>query len=533
MQRKGSITGRVLYSLAALVVVLLFIGLFGLWQLRASQDRFEYVQTHSLETIDRLVDAKTALVIGNIAVYKHLLATDPSQKQKMDGLIETMDRRFDSILSDYRASDIADATGREMTATTQAAMAHYRILRKPLLDSSRAGDGAAVAAQLANNEASQAAHDIDSALNAQIDRSRTLAGQLRDANAAAYRRAVIVCTVMLAIALLGAAVVGLTLYRLIRHSLQSIRGTLQQVGQSLDLTLRAPVIRRDEIGDTALAFNALADVLAKVVASVRSGVDSVSVASRQIAAGNQDLSSRTEQQAAALGETAASLVEMTEAMKRNAGGAQEAASLARDVAEAAARGTVSAASMTTTMLRIRETSDRINEITLLIDGIAFQTNILALNAAVEAARAGESGRGFAVVAGEVRALATRAAGAAKEIKMLVNAAADAVLGGTDQASQSGRTMTELQHAIGKVAQVIAEIAATSHEQQSGIEQINLAIAQMDQVTQQNAALVEEAAAAAQALDQQAAHLSGAVSAFKIGRDDSVNPEPGASIHYAF
>jgi methyl-accepting chemotaxis protein len=256
--------------------------------------------------------------------------------------------------------------------------------------------------------------------------------------------------------------------------------------------------------------------LTATVAKVREGSISIGTATTQIAAGNLDLSSRTEQQAASLEETASSMEELTSTVKQNADNARQANQLAISASDVAVRGGSVVTEVVTTMASIDESAKRIVDIIGVIDGIAFQTNILALNAAVEAARAGEQGRGFAVVASEVRSLAQRSANAAKEIKTLIDDSVDKVGAGSKLVAQAGQTMTEVVDSVKHVTDIMSEILAASQEQSAGIEQVNTAIVQMDQVTQQNAALVEEAAAAAASLKEQAANLSATVSVFKVG-----------------
>ncbi|WP_338329170.1 methyl-accepting chemotaxis protein [Achromobacter denitrificans] len=245
------------------------------------------------------------------------------------------------------------------------------------------------------------------------------------------------------------------------------------------------------------------------------GVDEINVGSREIAAGNTDLSSRTEQQAASLEETAASMEELASTVKQNADNARQANQLAASASEVAVRGGTAVSDVVDTMQAISSSSSKIAEIVSVIDGIAFQTNILALNAAVEAARAGEQGKGFAVVAGEVRTLAQRSAQAAKEIKVLIEDSVNKVAVGSGQVERAGTTMQEIVVSVQRVTDIMGEISAASEEQSSGIDQVNRAVSQMDEVTQQNAALVEEAAAAAGSLEEQARQLAQAVSVFKL------------------
>ena len=282
-----------------------------------------------------------------------------------------------------------------------------------------------------------------------------------------------------------------------------------------DLTSKFSIQASDEIGQLMEALRAMNTYLVRIVGEVRAGTDTIATASSQIATGNQDLSSRTEEQASSLEETAASMEELTSTVKQNADNARQANQLAVSASEVAVKGGEVVGQVVGTMASIDASSKKIVDIIGVIDGIAFQTNILALNAAVEAARAGEQGRGFAVVAAEVRSLAQRSAGAAKEIKGLIADSVEKVGAGTKLVGDAGRTMVEIVDSVKRVTDIMGEISAASHEQTAGIEQINQAITQMDQVTQQNAALVEEAAAAAGSLQEQAASLVQTVSVFNI------------------
>ena len=282
-----------------------------------------------------------------------------------------------------------------------------------------------------------------------------------------------------------------------------------------DLRRNVAVTSNDEMGQLLRGLSTMQSSLADTVRSVRSGSESIASATKQIAAGNTDLSSRTEQQASALQETASSMDELTGTVKQNADNARQASTLAANASEIAGRGSHVVAQVVTTMGEINQSSSKIADIIAIIEGIAFQTNILALNATVEAARAGEEGRGFAVVAGEVRSLAQRSSAAAKEIKELIDTSVERVQSGSALVDQAGRTMHDISGAVQRVTDIMGEIAAASEEQSSGIDQVARAVTQMDKVTQQNAALVEEAAAAAQSLEDQAAALRTAVETFRL------------------
>jgi methyl-accepting chemotaxis protein len=288
-----------------------------------------------------------------------------------------------------------------------------------------------------------------------------------------------------------------------------------------DLTRRANADSRDEVGQMLAALSNSTGQLARLVGTVRQITESVQAASGEIARGNQDLSARTEEQASSLEETASSLEELTTTVRQNAENAQRASQLAADATGAASKGGHVVQKVVETMDRITGSSRKISEITAVIDSIAFQTNLLALNAAVEAARAGEQGRGFAVVAAEVRNLAQRSSGSAKEIKRLIEESVDLVQSGSQLVGQAGHTMDEIMDAVKRVTEIVTAITTASQEQSMGIDQVNQAMAQIDRVTQQNAALVEEAAASAESLQDQASQLVSAIVAFKLDEAEAV------------
>jgi methyl-accepting chemotaxis protein len=307
----------------------------------------------------------------------------------------------------------------------------------------------------------------------------------------------------------------------INHLVETSDKGLQEVARMLgalaqgDLTDRITNDYQGTFGKLKDDANATSEQLTVVIGRIKEATDTISTASKEIASGNTDLSQRTEKQASSLEETAASMEELTSTVKQNAENAKQANQLAHGASDIARQGGEVVGQVVHTMSSISESSKKIVDISSVIDGIAFQTNILALNAAVEAARAGEQGRGFAVVAGEVRNLAQRSAAAAKEIKTLIGDSVDKVKVGTALVDKAGATMDEVVNAVKRVTDIMAEISAASMEQSQGIEQVNQAITQMDEVTQQNAALVEQAAAAAESMEEQAQSLAAAVATFKV------------------
>ena len=322
-------------------------------------------------------------------------------------------------------------------------------------------------------------------------------------------------TVLALVVLLGLAVAGWLVRQLTAPLTRAVE--LAETIARGDLTRDVHDDRKDELGVLLRSLNAMTQKLRSVVGEVRNGVDSVSSAATQIATGNQDLSARTEQTAANLEETAASIEELTATVTQSADTARQANQLAATAVQAAERGGDVVGQVVTSMEQINTSSRKIGDIIGVIDGIAFQTNILALNAAVEAARAGEQGRGFAVVAGEVRSLAQRSAEAAKEIKALIITSVSNVDMGAAQVAQAGESMQEIVASVRRVTDLIGEITASANEQRDGIAQVNQAVSNLDQMTQQNAALVEESSAAATSMNDQAQRLSQVVAVFNVGQ----------------
>ncbi|AZY49077.1 methyl-accepting chemotaxis protein [Bordetella avium] len=338
---------------------------------------------------------------------------------------------------------------------------------------------------------------------------------------AAYDQSKIVALLMSALAVLLVVGGGVFLSRSVLRPLKEAGAHFDKIATG-DLTVRVEARSDNEIGQLFAALKRMQESLTRTVSTVRRGVDEINVGASEISAGNTDLSSRTEEQAASLEETAASMEELASTVKQNADNARQANQLAASASDVAERGGSAVSEVVQTMQGISASSRKISEIVSVIDGIAFQTNILALNAAVEAARAGEQGKGFAVVAGEVRSLAQRSAQAAKEIKGLIEDSVGKVTAGSQQVERAGATMQEIVASVKRVTDIMGEISAASDEQSSGIEQVNRAVTQMDEVTQQNAALVEESAAAAVSLQEQAQRLAEAVAVFKVNAGEVID-----------
>jgi methyl-accepting chemotaxis protein-1 (serine sensor receptor) len=371
-----------------------------------------------------------------------------------------------------------------------------------------------------DNEIASLRKDAASARAASGATSGATSGDIRDArpsvpaNAASPGMAlpVIWGSTLISLALLFA--LALSLNRRLIVPLEAARKAAESIAAG-DLRVELPSPSTDEVGQLISALSRMAEQLEHTVGTIKVSAEQISVASTEIAVGNGDLSQRTEAQAASLQQTSTSVEQMAGTVDTNASNARQANQLALGASEVARRGGDVVQQVVTTMGEISDSSRKIADIIGVIDGIAFQTNILALNAAVEAARAGEQGRGFAVVASEVRSLAQRSSTAAKEIKELITSSVERVRDGATLAGEAGHTMTEVTQAVARVTDIMEEIAAASAEQRRGIEQVNQAISQMDEVTQRNAALVEEAAAASQSLQDQGQELNAAVAFFRI------------------
>jgi methyl-accepting chemotaxis protein len=511
-----TITKRLILTLSLALAALIFVGISGLAQLSKAQQRLDMVQTRLIPSIASLNMAKGYMADIRLAGYRLSVFSNLADKSALDKANSDANARFDDVVASYEKERIFDDADRKMLEADKAAMVTYRQALVPFLAAAHAGDMDAVRASLqAGTPLATSAAALKKAFDDHIAYNNKLIEDVRVESVAAYDFAFRLMVTVIALALLVTGALAWQLFSIIRNSLASIRGTLEDVSQSLDLTKQIKVQRMDEIGHTAVAFNKLLEQIAGVIETVRSSTSAVGAASQQIAAGTGDLSQRTASQAAALEETAASMEQLTATVRQNADNARQANQLARSASEVATQGGSVVEQVVVTMGSINQSSRKIVDIISVIDGIAFQTNILALNAAVEAARAGEQGRGFAVVASEVRTLAQRSAAAAKEIKALIDDSVDKVGSGTRLVEQAGTTMNEVVASIKQVTDIVGEISAATQEQNEGISQVHRAVTEMDQTTQQNSSLVEQTAAAAATLRDQADTLEQVVSAFTI------------------
>ncbi|WP_322469487.1 methyl-accepting chemotaxis protein [Hydrogenophaga sp. SNF1] len=408
---------------------------------------------------------------------------------------------------------ITSEQGKALLAAINEKRNAYLEVRKRFFDALQMEDYAG-AQDILDKELPPAVEAYSAEQQKMISGQRTLMEQAATNSRAAVTRQITLLVALAVCAIALAAFVAWAITRSVTEPLKEALSATDAVAEG-DLTREVRVDRQDELGRLLGGLSRMRESLVKTVGQVRTATDSINTASAEIASGNQDLSSRTEQTASNLQETAASMEQLTSTVRQSADAARQANQLASTAAEIAQRGGSVVSEVVNTMDEINQASRKINDIIGVIDGIAFQTNILALNAAVEAARAGEQGRGFAVVAGEVRNLAQRSAEAAKEIKALIGASVDKVEAGSQLVANAGETMHQIMGSVQRVTDIIGEISAAAGEQSDGIGQVNTAVSHLDQMTQQNAALVEQSTAAAQSLRDQATRLAEVVQVFRL------------------
>ncbi|WP_336695193.1 methyl-accepting chemotaxis protein [Delftia acidovorans] len=508
------ISTRMLGTFGLLVVLLLAVVAAALVQLRAMRASMEVITGNAMPSVEVINKIGADVVRARLLETIHVHSESSSGKAEAEKQLDQLQRHLAERKKVYEPLLSSDEE-RRLYAQLLQERESYQELSRQVLKLSRDGekdkaqDLLEVASMKLYNESTQTL-DLLVKLN-----SDAALQESRNAEAV-YGRSVVVLSVAALAAVLLAVLAGLWLTRSIRAPLAHAVDAADRVANG-DLGGTIHIDRHDETGLLLGALQRMQSSLVQTVRSVRQNAEGVASASAQIASGNADLSSRTEEQASALEQTAASMEELGSTVRQNADNARQANQLALNASSVARRGGEVVAEAVETMKGINDSSRRIGDIIGVIDSIAFQTNILALNAAVEAARAGEQGRGFAVVAGEVRSLAQRSAEAAKEIKALITASVERVEQGSQLVDRAGTTMSEVVAAIGQVTDIMGEISSASIEQSSGVAQVGEAVTQMDQTTQQNAALVEESAAAAAALRKQAQDLVEAVAVFQLPR----------------
>ncbi len=512
------ISTRLIMLIGVLSGLLIAIGAIGLFGTDRSNAALKTVYEDRTVPMGQIAEIQRLLLLNRLAIANGVAFTKPDEISKSMAEVEANAAIISEVWAAFMATELKPEEAKIAKAFDEN--------RKKFVQE---GLKAAVATLRAN--------DIEGAKQVIVDKVRPLYAPVRDGiqalmqsqldvakqeydDALTRYAAIRIASIAAIVAgVLFAVLFGLALVRGISRSLKQAMDATDAVAKG-DLSQRIEVRGKDEVAQLLLSLSVMQDSLTRVVSTVREGSEGVSTASSEIAQGNNDLSARTEQQASALEETAASMEQLSATVKQNADSARQADQLAQSASTVAVKGGEVVGQVVETMRGINDASKKISDIISVIDGIAFQTNILALNAAVEAARAGEQGRGFAVVASEVRSLAGRSADAAKEIKTLINTSVERVEQGTMLVDQAGATMTEVVGSIRRVTDLMGEISAASNEQSLGVAQIGEAVQQMDQVTQQNAALVEEMAAAASSLKSQAQDLVGTVAVFKLGGSDA-------------
>ncbi|MGE5650692.1 methyl-accepting chemotaxis protein [Noviherbaspirillum sp. UKPF54] len=506
-----------------LMVALALTGVSRMAQIQQSLDRIVNDNNAKIKSIGEMRRAVLSIAIAT----RNMALTDDEDQlaRESDSIADDRDEYAAHIES--LTARLGDEHGKEVLAKIEAARAEIDPLTDKVIGLLRENKRAE-AAPLLSNEVRAAQRKWVSAMDEMVRYQESLADKAFSAAEKSYKIALILTLAITGVALLLGAGGAWVVSRSITRSLHEAVGVARRVADG-DLSAEVTVKSKDETGQLMQALKDMNDSLVRIVSRVRSGTETMKTASGEIASGNLDLSSRTEQQASTLQETASSMEELTATVRQNADNAQQANQLALSASEVASKGSAVVGQVVDTMGSISGSAKKIEQIISVIDGIAFQTNILALNAAVEAARAGEQGRGFAVVASEVRSLAQRSAAAAKEIKVLITDSVSQVDAGTRLVDQAGATMHEILDSVRHVSDIVGEISAASREQSAGIEQVNLAIAQMDEAVQQNAALVEQAAASSDAMQHQAEALAHAVSVFRLdGATEPQQDEPQAA-----
>jgi methyl-accepting chemotaxis protein len=521
-----TIATKLIVSFFAVLLLTTFVGIFSVIQLAAVNRTATDLASKWMPTVHAVGEMKSGMARFRVQELQKINSVDAADGAKYEKLMADIYAGFQKAQQDY-AKLISEPAEKELYAEYSKLLALYMVEDAKIIALVNEGK-ADEAKTLIRGESSR----LTIAMNKLVEKMAAVnvEGGIKASKGGddIYAHARIWIISLLAASIAIGMILAVWIARIVSRPLKEAVKVAQTVAAG-DLTSRIEVKSKDETGQLLQALKDMNGSLVKIVGEVRVGTDTIATASNQIAAGNLDLSSRTEQQASSLEETASSMEELTSTVKQNADNARQANQLAVSASAVAGKGGMVVSQVVDTMASINESSRKVVDIIGVIDGIAFQTNILALNAAVEAARAGEQGRGFAVVASEVRNLAQRSAAAAKEIKTLIGDSVEKVDEGAKLVDQAGTTMEEIVDSVKRVTDIMAEITAASQEQTSGIEQINQAISQMDQVTQQNASLVEEAAAAAESMQDQAANLAQVVSVFKLNGMQTAMAAPVARV----
>ena len=506
------IGNKLLVAFALVIAMTCLLGVFSITQLVKVNQASTDIATNWLPAVRYLGQMQASLARYRISEATHILLADEAEMAATDKSMATRLATLRKQQASYAAL-VSEPDEKRIYGTLQQTLDDYLASSAKLTGLSHGGqkDEARGLFRGGSNKLYREANEQLDALIKINDDGSSASDQSASATFVMSRRMIIAMQVAVIVVALAMA---LWVARIVAGPLGDAVGVARRVADG-DLTAHIVASSGDETGQLMHSLRDMNDSLLRVVGQVRGGTDAIATASAEIASGNLDLSARTEGQASSLEQTASAMEQLTSTVRQNADNARQANQLAQSASGVASDGGRVVGEVIATMESISGASRKIVDIIGVIDGIAFQTNILALNAAVEAARAGEQGRGFAVVATEVRNLAQRSAAAAREIKALIDDSVRQVDAGTALVQQAGSTMSQVVSSVQRVTDVVAEISSASEEQRSGIEEVNKAITQMDEVTQQNAALVEQAAAAAAALQEQAASLAGVVSQFRL------------------
>ena len=508
----NKISHRLAGVLGLLLLTTLAIVGMALWQMGVMRTLSAEVSNNWLPSVETVTQMNTNTGELRVAEFQQVLNTDSTRVAALEKTMAQIQAEFEAHHKTYVAL-ISSPEEQKLHDAFEAQWKHYLQFHAQIVELSRKNEQAQ-ARELLEGDAQRTFETMSKVLDQLVELNQTGARSAAEASESAYLMARNAMVIAAALGLAMAVTAGLWLMRSITGPLQQALQATHRVADG-DLSCVIEHQSQDESGQVLQALQQMQTSLEGVVTKVRDNADSVATASQQIANASQDLSSRTEEQASALEETAATMDELAATVRANTENAQQADQLARSASAIAVQGGEVVGKVVTTMQNINASSRKISDIIGVIDGIAFQTNILALNAAVEAARAGEQGRGFAVVASEVRSLAQRSAEAAKEIKTLISRSVEQVSHGTDLVDQAGKTMGEIVGSIRRVSDIVTEITTATQEQSLGIQQVGQAISQLDQTTQQNAAMVEESAAAAETLKDQAMQLVQTVAVFRL------------------
>ncbi|MGN6315917.1 methyl-accepting chemotaxis protein [Trinickia sp.] len=512
---------QLVLAFGVVLLMLIGIGLWGLSGIYRENDHVESLRENWLPSV--VASQQMAVALKEIALeeFRDVSASAPEEAKLADSAVDQGFKSWQKAASDYE-TNLHETAEQEAYARIQALMPKYAELDAQVRSLVRTGHLQEAAALLSGRGA-ELRGSLGQALQTITDVNLQGASDEGDVAYDAYNRIKKVIKALIGVAVgIGLMVTWLVAWRLSRQLGGEPATAARIAGQiaSGDLAVHIPT-RKGDTDSLMYSIAAMKTQLVQIVAGIKTSSDAISVAASEIAQGNADLSQRTEEQAASLEQTAARMEQLTDMVRQNADSAQRATALAKSSADVAARGGVAVGSVVHTMRDISESSLKVSEITSLIESIAFQTNILALNAAVEAARAGEDGRGFAVVATEVRGLAQRSATAAREIKDLIGESVARVAQGAKLVQEAGGTIDAVVSSVRDVAHIMLEISSASSEQSVGIEEINKAVTQMDDVTRQNASLVEETSAAAHSMDAQARSLRDAIGVFRIGDAEQI------------